>query len=266
MTRGAAGRLPDSAVLDTGTGPALLLLHGTAPGTTAEGNFSRLVPALEGYRVLAPDLLGFGASPMPLDFNYGPELWSRQAWQILDDRGIERVAVVGNATGARIALTMALARPSRVRGLILLSTRVTPTSSSAQALLRAYTPSLEAMERLLRECFATDPALVTPEVVRQRYEASARPGAHEAMQRVFAGLAAAGPGLTDGDLASVTAPVMLLHGREDRVVPADDGIRMAALLPHADLHLLGGTGHWLQIERAATVNALITDFLIRCPA
>jgi pimeloyl-ACP methyl ester carboxylesterase len=74
------------------------------------------------------------------------------------------------------------------------------------------------------------------------------------------------PGLTDGDLASVTAPVMLLHGREDRVVPADDGIRMAALLPHADLHLLGGTGHWLQIERAATVNALITDFLIRCPA
>ena len=203
---------------------------------------------------------------MPLDFNYGPELWSRQAWQILDDRGIERVAVVGNATGARIALIMALARPSRVRGLILLSTRVTPTSSPAQALLRAYTPSLEAMERLLRECFATDPALVTPEVVRQRYEASARPGAHEAMQRVFAGLAAAGPGLADGDLASVTAPVMLLHGREDRVVPADDGIRMAALLPHADLHLLGGTGHWLQIERAATVNALITDFLIRCPA
>ena len=176
MTRGAVGRLPDSAVLDTGTGPALLLLHGTAPGTTAEGNFSRLVPALEGYRVLAPDLLGFGASPMPLDFNYGPELWSRQAWQILDDRGIERVAVVGNATGARIALTMALARPSRVRGLILLSTRVTPTSSPAEALLRAYTPSLEAMERLLRECFATDPALVTPEVVRQRYEASARPG------------------------------------------------------------------------------------------
>ena len=76
------------------------------------------------------------------------------------------------------------------------------------------------------------------------------------------GLAAAGPGLADGDLASVTAPVTLLHGREDRVVPADDGIRMAALLPHADLHLLGGTGHWLQIERAATVNALITDFLV----
>ena len=266
MTPDVASRLPDSAVLDIGAGPAVLLLHGTAPGTTADGNFSLLVPTLADYRVLAPDLLGFGASPMPLDLDYGPDLWSRQAWQILDDRGIERIAVVGNSMGARIALTLALARPGRIRGLILLSTRMTPTSSAAQALLRAYTPSVEGMEHLLRECFVTDPALVTPETVRMRYEASARPGAHEAMQRVFAGLAACGPGPAEGDLAAVTAPVMLLHGGEDRIVPSGDGARLAALLPHADLHVLGGTGHWLQIERAGTVNALITDFLTRCPA
>ena len=266
MTPEVASRLPGSAVLDSGSGPAVLLLHGTAPGTTADGNFSLLVPALAGYRVLAPDLLGFGASPMPLDLDYGPDLWSRQAWHILDDRGIERVAVVGNSMGARVALTMALTRPDRIRGLVLLSTRVTPTSSAAQALLRAYTPSIQGMEHLLRECFVTDPALVTPEAVRMRYEASARPGAHEAMQRVFAGLAACGPGPAEGDLAGVAAPVMLLHGREDRIVPSGDGARLAALLPHADLHVLGGTGHWLQIERAGTVNALITDFLTRCPA
>ena len=50
------------------------------------------------------------------------------------------------------------------------------------------------------------------------------------------------------------------------VVPADNGVRLAELLPHADLHLLAGTGHWLQTERADTVNLLITDFLSRCPA
>ncbi len=266
MTPEVTSRLPGSAVMDSGSGPAVLLLHGTAPGTTADGNFSLLVPALAGYRVLAPDLLGFGVSPTPLDLDYGPDLWSRQAWQILDDRRIERVAVVGNSMGARVALTMALTRPDRIRGLVLLSTRVTPASSAAQALLRAYTPSIQGMEHLLRECFVTDPALVTPEAVRMRYEASARPGAHEAMQRVFAGLAACGPGPAEGDLAAVTAPVMLLHGREDRIVPSGDGARLAALLPHADLHVLGGTGHWLQIERAGTVNALITDFLTRCPA
>ena len=266
VTRTSVGRVPDSAVLDTGAGPAVLLLHGTAPGTTAAANFSPLVAALGGYRLLAPDLLGFGASPMPLDLEYGPELWSRQAWQILDDRGVERAAVIGNSMGARVALTMALARPHRIRGLILLSTRMTATSSPAQALLRAYTPSLEGMEQLLRQCFVTDQALVTPEVVRQRYDASAQPGAHEAMQRVFAGLATAGPGPAPDELAGITAPVMLLHGRDDRIVPSGDGSRLAALLPHADLHVLGGTGHWLQIERAGTVNALITDFLVRCPA
>ena len=266
MTRTRVGRVPDSAVLDTGTGPAVLLLHGTAPGTTAAANFSSLVATLGGYRLLAPDLLGFGASPMPLDLDYGPELWSRQAWQILDDRGIERATLIGNSMGARVALTMALARPHRIRGLVLLSTRMTATSSPAQALLRAYTPSLEGMEQLLRECFVTDQALITPDVVRQRYDASAQPGAHEAMQRVFAGLAATGPGPAPDELAGITAPVMLLHGRDDRIVPSDDGSRLAALLPHADLHVLGGTGHWLQIERAETVNALVTDFLARCAA
>jgi 2-hydroxymuconate-semialdehyde hydrolase len=119
------------------------------------------------------------------------------------------------------------------------------------------------MERLVRECFATDPTIVTTELVQDRFEASARPGAHEAMQRVFAGLATA-PALDPAALAGFTAPVLLLHGREDRIVPADNGLRLAELLPHADLHLLADTGHWLQIERARTVNTLVTDFLTRC--
>ena len=166
MTRAAPERPPRGAVLDTGAGPAVLLLHGTAPGTTAEGNFAPLVPALDGCRVLAPDLLGFGDSAKPDDLEYGPQLWARQAWGLLDDRGIDRVAVVGNSMGARIALTMAMAQPARIRGLVLLSTRVTPSTTAAQTLLREYTPSLAGMERLLRECFVTDQNLVTPELVR----------------------------------------------------------------------------------------------------
>ena len=264
MTSLAHQRLAEAPLLDVGEGPPVLLLHGTAPGTTAQANFSQLFPALQDYRVLAPDLLGFGNSPLSPPLEYGPELWARQAWQLLDERDISQVVLVGNSMGARIALTMASTRSDRVRGLVLFSTRMTPTTSPAQALLRSYTPSLAGMEHLLRECFVTDPALVTPEVVQERYLASARPGAHEAMQRVFEGLArAAGPATQD--IARLTIPSLLMHGREDRIVPSTDGAKLADLMPHADLHILAGTGHWFQLERAATVNLLITDFLARLP-
>ncbi|OLE21657.1 MAG: hypothetical protein AUG49_21510 [Catenulispora sp. 13_1_20CM_3_70_7] len=264
MTSLAQQNLPEAPLLDVGDGPAVLLLHGTAPGTTAQANFSHLIPALQGYRVLAPDLLGFGNSPLSPTLEYGPGLWARQAWQLLDERDISQVVLVGNSMGARIALTMAVSHSERIRGLVLFSTRMTPTASPAQALLRDYTPSLAGMEQLLRECFVTDQALVTPEVVRERFLASARPGAHEAMQRVFAGLARA-PGPATHDIARLTIPTLLMHGRDDRIVPSTDGAKLADLMPHADLHILAGTGHWLQLERAATVNLLITDFLGRLP-
>ncbi len=264
MTSLAHQRLPEAPLLDVGDGPPVLLLHGTAPGTTAQANFSQLIPALQDYRVLAPDLLGFGNSPLSPTLEYGPGLWARQAWQLLDERDISQVVLVGNSMGARIALTMAVSRSERIRGLVLFSTRMTQTTTPAQALLRNYTPSLAGMEHLLRECFVTDQALVTPEVVRERFLASARPGAHEAMQRVFKGLAGA-PGPATHDIARLRIPSLLMHGREDRIVPFTDGAKLADLMPHADLHILAGTGHWFQLERAATVNPLITGFLGRLP-
>ncbi|MEV4644967.1 alpha/beta hydrolase [Saccharopolyspora sp. NPDC049357] len=257
--------LPRGATLDQGDGSAVLLLHGTAPGTTATANFERLVPALSGYRVLAPDLLGFGASPKPAHLDYGPVLWARQAFALLEERGIDRVVVVGNSMGARVALTMAIEQPEKVRGLVLLSTRMTRTTHPAQMLLREYTPSMEAMEELIRECFVVDDSLVTPELVRRRYEDSARPGAHTAMQKIFSALAASGACLSTEQLRQVQAPALLLHGRQDKIVPAEDGVLLAQALPQADVHLLAGTGHWLQIERADLVNTLIRGYLDRCP-
>src|SRR5664279_3034598 len=110
MTSLANQRLPEAPLLDVGDGPPVLLLHGTAPGTTAQANFSQLTPALQDYRVLAPDLLGFGNSPLSPTLEYGPELWARQAWQLLDERDISQVVLVGNSMGARVALTMAVSR------------------------------------------------------------------------------------------------------------------------------------------------------------
>jgi 2-hydroxymuconate-semialdehyde hydrolase len=249
------------SVLDKGSGNAVLLLHGTAPGTTAEANFHRMLPALEGYRVLAPDLLGFGASPKPLDVDYGPKLWADQAWALLDERQIERVSIIGNSAGARVGLEMATQSPDRVDSLTLLSTRVLPSlgPTTVQRLLRAYTPSRTGMAELIRECFVTDAEQVTEELVEARYRSSAAPGAHEAMQRIFAGMGSWGIDLKA--VANIRNPILVLHGRDDRIVPEENSVALAMAVPHADVHLLANTGHWLQLERANLVNSLIVNFL-----
>jgi 2-hydroxymuconate-semialdehyde hydrolase len=248
-------------VLDRGSGNAVLLLHGTAPGTTAEGNFHLMLPALEGYRVLAPDLLGFGASPKPLTVDYGPKLWAAQAWELLEAREIENVSIIGNSAGARVGLEMATQSPDRIDSLTLLSTRVLPSNgpTAVQRMLRAYTPSRPGMAELIRECFVTDAAQVTEELVETRYRSSAAPGAHEAMQRVFAGMGTWGIDLKT--VAKFSQPVLVLHGREDRIVPEENSVALAMAVPQADVHLLANTGHWLQLERADLVNNLIGNFL-----
>lgn len=255
---------PATAHVDLGRGPAVLLLHGTAPGTTAAANFDHLLPALaRHHRVIAPDLWGFGASGKPAGLAYGPELWVEQAFALLDELGIDDAVVLGNSMGARVALTMALRRPGLVRGLILFSTRLHASRSRAQDIIRAYRPDRAAMAELLRECFATDPAAVTPEQVDQRYRDSAAPGAHEALQSLFAGLPAAGSGPSADELRALSAPALVVAGREDRVVPFGNSVELAGLLPDADLHVLAGTGHWFLRERAATLTPLILDFLAR---
>lgn len=242
----------------------VLLLHGTAPGTTAEANFGHLLQPLgSNHLVLAPDLLGFGTSPKPENVQYGPALWVQQAFDLLDERQLDGVVLVGNSMGARVALTMATQQPGRFSGLVLMSARLHPSTSRAQDLIRAYRPGRAAMAELLTECFATDPASVTPEMVEARYLTSAVPGAHEAIQTFFASLPSAGLGPSAEAIRRLDHPALVVSGRQDRVVPFTDGVELSGLLPNADLHVIGGSGHWFSLERRQTFTALLLDFLER---
>ena len=109
------GEAPAAAVLDSGTGPALLLLHGW--GATKE-LMAPVAQRLTGYRTVIPDLPGFGSTAMP------PQAWGVEeyaAWvlALLDRLGIERAHVVGHSNGGRIAIALAAAHPERVSRLVL---------------------------------------------------------------------------------------------------------------------------------------------------
>jgi pimeloyl-ACP methyl ester carboxylesterase len=252
---------------DAGTGDPVIMLHGSGPGVSAWANWRLSLPTLaQRFRVLAPDVVGFGHTERPDDVRYSLRTWTDHVWDFADTLGVERFSIVGNSLGGRIALAMAGERPERVARMVLMgSPGVGMTPTEGLAALRSYEPSLDTMRALLTGYFAVDPSLITEDLVRIRYEASAAPGAHEAYHAMFHDPRHAGGdlGITEEQVRAITTPTLLVHGREDRVVPVGVSQTMVGLLPDADLHVFARCGHWTQIERAAEFNALVGDYLGR---
>jgi len=187
-------------------------------------------------------------------------------WAFLDAHEIDRVAVVGNSLGGRIALQMATDHPDRISRMVLMGAPgVGMVPTDGLKALRAYQPSREAMRDLLRNYFAVDPELITDELVETRYAASIADGAHETYRAMFFDPKHAGSqlGITEDEVRAIATPTLLVHGREDKVVPLSVSITMLDLLPNADLHVFSRCGHWTQIERGAEFSALVSDFLSR---
>src|SRR3546814_307522 len=126
-----------------------------------------------------------------------------------------------------------------------------------------YEPA-EANMRKLMETFAYNPGLVTGAIALSRHNASIRPGSHEAYSRLFpeprqARLDALATPETD--IRAIEAPALIIHGREDVIVPVDVAYRFSALLPHSELHVFGECGHWTQIEKRDRFVDVVIPFL-----
>jgi pimeloyl-ACP methyl ester carboxylesterase len=253
--------------LEAGAGDPVVMLHGSGPGVSAMANWQHNIGALsQRFRVLAPDIVGFGATKRPDDIVYSLRTWTDHVWAFLDAHGIEKAAIVGNSLGGRIALQMATDRPDRITKMVLMGAPgVGMTLTEGLAALRAYQPSHDAMRDLLRNYFAVDPAMITDDLVAIRYEASIADGAYEAYRAMFFDPRHAGSelGITEDEVRAITTPALLVHGREDKVVPMQVSVTMLGLLPNADLHVFSACGHWTQIERADEFSALIFDYLSR---
>ena len=250
---------------DQGSGDAVLLIHGSGPGVTAWANWRGVLPALaQRARVIAPDMLGFGYSRCPAGKRLDSQAWVQQLVDMLDALEIPQVSVVGNSFGGAIALALAHHHPQRVKRLVLMgAVGVSFPLSEGLDKVWGYQPSLQAMRELIG-IFAHDQGIVTDELVRMRYEASIRADVQQRFAQLCPAPRQAGVdmlALPEEALRGIAQPCLIVHGRDDRVIPLEVSQRLLRLLPHADMHVFGECGHWVQIERARQFTRLVCDFL-----
>ncbi|UHH01041.1 alpha/beta fold hydrolase [Pseudomonas sp. 7-41] len=250
---------------DQGEGFPVLLIHGSGPGVTAWANWRGIIPQLaQNRRVLAPDMLGFGFSERPADAFYNQARWVEHAIGVLDALGIAQADIVGNSFGGGLALALAIRHPERVRRLVLMgSVGVTFPITEGLDAVWGYNPSFEEMRRLL-DVFAYDRNLVNDELAELRYQASIRPGFQESFAAMFP---APRQRWVDGlasdpkQISTLPHEALVIHGREDRVIPLSASLALSELIPNAQLHVYGHCGHWTQIEHAGRFARLVEDFL-----
>ena len=255
---------------DLGEGPPLLMIHGSGPGVSAWANWRLAMPELaKRARVVAPDMVGFGFSDRPAGQRYDMDTWVAQAIGVLDALDIERTDLVGNSFGGALSLALTIRHPKRVRRLVLMGSvgvkfAITPGLDAVWG----YEPSLDTMRGLL-DIFAYDRGLVTDELAKLRYEATIRPGFQESFAAMFPAPRQRwvdAMASREEDIRRVAHETLVVHGREDQVIPLANSLTLAQRIPRAQLHVYPQCGHWTQIEHAARFAQLVGNFLAEAGA
>ena len=250
---------------DVGDGDPLFLIHGSGPGVTAWANWRLVIPALaEQHRVIAPDMAGFGYTERVDGYEYTMANWVQHAIDLMDSLNIEKTHLIGNSFGGALAIALAIQYPQRVDRLILMGAAGVPFElTRGLDEVWGYEPSVENMRNMM-DLFAYDRSLVTDELAQLRYEASIQPGFQETFSQMFPAPRQRSVDALASDLQdikNIPHETLILHGREDVVVPPITSTTLFDLIPNSQLHMFGCCGHWTQIEHNARFIELVKDFL-----
>lgn len=259
--------------------PAVLLLHGFAASTYS---WREVMPSLaENHLVVAFDRPAFGLTerPMPGEFPndvnpYTPEAQTDLTIGLMDELGIDQAVLVGNSAGGTVATYTALRYPDRVRALILVDAAIYAGGGSpafVRPLLK--TPQMRHVGPLIARAIRNwgyqfgqsawhDPTKFTDEI----WQNYTKPLQAENWDRALWELTSASQPLgLDQRLDELAIPVLVITGDDDRIVPTEQSIRLAAEIPGAELVVIPNCGHVPQEECPAEFLAAVNDFLARLP-
>jgi len=249
------------AVEVRGEGPAVLFVHGYPFDRSI---WSHQVAALDGYRRIAPDLRGMGASDAP-DLGYSMEIYAADLAALLDVLGVDEAVLCGLSMGGYIAFEFLRRWRRRVRGLVLMDTRAEADTAEGRK-------ARDASAALARDKGAD---AVTEALLPKVLGRSTRTGASITAERVRGMMSSTPvPGLV-GALAAMRdrpdstpllpelagLPTLILVGEEDELTPPDVARAMAVRIPGARLVTVPGSGHLPPVERPVETTRALQEFL-----
>jgi 2-hydroxymuconate-semialdehyde hydrolase len=254
-----------------GNGAAVLFLHGSGPGATGMSNFSGNVDAFaEDHDCLVIDQVGWGESSHP-DAVPGGRVNQIVTANVamLDELGIEKVHLVGNSLGGAVALNMVARFPDRVDKVICMGSAgagstVSSPSGELMKLITFYNdPSIGSMKELISYMLVNTDLLGERlnRIAEERLAMALRPEVRRSHELTFSPAGLAGLAVPETALGRISNDVLLIHGREDPVVPLAASEWLVRRVPNARLVVVPNCAHWVQIEAVDAFNALALAFL-----
>ncbi|UVM57904.1 alpha/beta fold hydrolase [Pseudomonas sp. B21-012] len=249
---------------DVGTGEAVVFIHGSGPGASGHSNFKQNYPAFAaaGYRVIVPDLPGYGASSKP-QMVYSLDFFVSALSGLLDALDIQRCVLVGNSLGGAIAIKLALDQPGRVSRLVLMAPgglmdkeqyylQMEGIQKMGAAFANGELNDAAGMRHLLSlQLF--DPALISDETVAERVAVvGQQPACVLTSMQV--------PNLTSR-LPELQCPILGFWGINDKFCPASGAQTLLAACRRIRFVLLSECGHWVMVEHRELFNRECLVFL-----
>lgn len=252
------------SIAEAGDGPAVVFLHGSGPGASGASNFKLNVDAFvaAGYRVLLPDMIGYGASSKPEGIDYTLGLFADTVHEALVKHGVTAAAaLVGNSLGGGVAMQLILDHSGYAGRLVMMAPGciedlpvyfAMPGIANMKSAFGSPEFSVEDQRRL-NEALVYDKSHIDDALVAERF-AVARTQSKDVLARMRT------PNLAPR-LGELALPILGFWGLQDDFCPASGAARFLDACPDARFMTFNKVGHWVQVERAEEFNRYAVAFL-----
>lgn len=249
--------------LDQGEGPVVVFLHGSGSGASGHSNFKFNYPFLadNGYRVIVPDLIGYGYSDKPDDVEYHLDFFVECVKQTLDAIDVDSYTLIGNSLGGAIALKFTLDYPANVDKLLLMAPGGIEnqpdyfTMPGMAVMKEVFTggPDKDKLAEFIKRGLVYDDKVVDQQLVDERWGIFQQQNTQVINTMVVPNM--------EERLGELSCPILAFWGMNEKMMPETGIMKLSKNCSNIRMVLVSECGHWVMVEHREMFNRYTLDFL-----